>query len=101
MIKIKITSTRFAEAANILDYLSIIGGNRDTALRLIPRFILDKDGEYVVKVKCDEDGDIQEFENLREATMQMTAITPKRSERLVDEMLEAAKSIVNPPKEGG
>lgn len=101
MIKIKITPARFAEATSILDYLAITGGNRDAALRLLPRFIVGDDNEYIIKVVYDEDGDIERFENFETAALKLTAITPKRSERLIIEVLEAARTIVNPPKDVG
>lgn len=101
MLKFKITPERFAEATNILEYLTLTGnGNRDLAYRIIPRFLLDENGEYVVTVKLDEDGDIQNFENYSAAMLKMTSVNPKRLERLKDELTEAAKAIVNPPNTG-
>lgn len=101
MLKFKVSSDRLVEAISIIDYISLQNGSRDSARRLLPRFMLDKDGAYFVKVTYDDDGDILTLENNKEAFLQMTAITPKRSERLIDEMLEAVKNIVNPQSGGG
>lgn len=98
MLKFKITPERFAEATNILEYLTLIGkGNHDLAYRIIPRFLLDENGEYMVSVKLDEDGDIQSFERYNEAMLKMTSVNPKRLEKLASELVEAANAIVNPP----
>ena len=98
MIKFKITPVRFAEACNILEYLTATSDapNRQTLIRIAPRFILNGDGEYLVKVILDEDGDIKEFENMNEAFLKMSGVTPKRLEKLINEFTEAAKAIVNP-----
>lgn len=101
MIKFRITPSRFAEACSILEYLAVMGGSRDTIINIAPRFILDQDGEYVVGVQYDADGDISGFENTKAALLAMASITPKRLEKLSDEFREAAKTIVDPPKGGG
>lgn len=101
MLKFKVSSERLVEAVSILDYIALQSGSRDAALRLLPRFLLDKAGGYAVGVVLDGDGDIQSFENHKEAFLQMTVITPKRSEQLIDQVLEAVKNIVNPPSAGG
>jgi len=100
MLKFSITSDRFAEACNILEYVSVQNGNKNIALSVIHRFLVDKDGEYVVKIILDEEGDIQKLENDTDARIMMTAITPQRSEKLINQLVEAAKAIVNPPKGG-
>ena len=100
MIKFKVTPTRFAEVCNIVEYITMAGGNLGTAARILPRFILDDSDEYVVKVVLDEDGDIKEYEGLNEAFNKLTAVTPKRLEQLSKQLSEAAKAIVNPPNEG-
>lgn len=96
MIKIKITSDRFAEATSVVEYLSLTAKNRNLAVRLIPRFVLDDNDEYIVKVNLDQDGDIQSFDNMAEALGKLTAVTPKRLEKLIDELMEAAVNVVNP-----
>jgi len=103
LLKFKITPERFAEATNILEYLTLTGKgtNKDLAFRVVPRFLLDENGEYMVKVLLDEDGDITGFEKHNEALLMMTAVNPKRLERLALELVEAAKAIVNPPKPEG
>lgn len=100
-IKFKITPDRFAEACNVIEYLTVSAGDRDVAMRIAPRFIVDEAGEYVVKVKLDADGDIESMENLGDALLTMTGVTPKRLEKLCNEFTEAAKAIVNPPNAGG
>lgn len=101
MIKFKVTSERFAEACNVIEYLNASARIPDTIVRIAPRFITNAEGEYLVKVNLDEDGDIASYEGMDAAFMQMAAITPKRLEKLIKELSEAARAIVNPPKEGG
>lgn len=84
----------------MIEYVNTSAKNRDTIVRIAPRFIVDKEGEYIVKVTLDEDGDIQSFDGLDEAFAKMAAITPKRLEKLVGEFCEAARAIVNPPSAG-
>ena len=85
---------------NILEYLALTNGNIDTAIRVAPRFILGDDGEYMVTINLDEEGDIASMDGVSDALMKMTAVTPKRLERLANEFMEAAKAIVNPPSAG-
>lgn len=98
MLKFKVTPERFAEACNILEYLAIQRSNRDVALRVLPRFLLNGDDDYIVTIVLDDDGDIERIENADAALLKMAAITPKRSEKLIDQLMEAANNIVNPPK---
>lgn len=100
MIKFVVTPARFAEACNVIEYINASAKNRDTAVRILPRFVVDGSDEYIVKVNLDADGDITGFEGLDEAFVKMAAITPKRLEKLIDELCEAAQSIVNPPNAG-
>jgi len=99
LLKFKITPERFAEAANIIEFLTLTGSNtnKDLAYRMLPRFLLDENGEYMVTVKLDEDGDIVELEKYNEALFKMVTVNPKRLEKLALELVEAAKTIVNPP----
>ena len=86
MLKFRITPERFAEACNTLEYINVTNGNREVAIRTVPKFLLDDDGEYTVKVSLDDDGDITGFENLEKALFRMTAVTPKRLEKLTHEI---------------
>lgn len=97
MIKFLITPERFAEACNVIEYLNASAKVRDTIVRIAPRFITNAEGEYLVTVNLDDDGDITSFDGLEEAFENMAAITPKRLEKLIVEFSEAAKGIVNPP----
>lgn len=101
MVKFKITPERFAEAASIIDYLNASAKNYEAIIRLAPRFVLGDDGEYIVKVVLDEDGDITGFDNFAEALQKMAGVTPKRLEKLIDEFAAAAKNIVNPTNGAG
>lgn len=100
MVKFKITSERFAEACNVIEYLNVTNKIKDTVIRILPRFVLGAEGEYIVRVNVDEDGDISSFDNMPAAFEKMAGITPKRLEKLIDEFAEAAKAIVNPPNAG-
>lgn len=97
MIKVKISADRFADACNVIEYINVTNGSKETAMRLIPRFVLGDDGEYIVKVTLDADGDIAGLEGLDTAFLKLSAMTPKRLEQLSNELTEAAKAIVNPP----
>ena len=96
MVKFKITPERFAEACNIIEYLNTQNRIQETIIRIAPRFVLGVDGEYIVKVNYDEDGDIESLDNLQAAYAIMASINPKRLEKLIDEFAEAARAIVNP-----
>lgn len=72
-------------------------GNMPTCVSVLPRFLLNEKGEYVVGITYDEDGDITAYENREKALLQLSAVTPKRLERLANELTEAAKAIINPP----
>lgn len=96
-IKFKITGARVAEACNIAEYLLINSGNKETIIRIAPRFIVDDNGEYIVKVKLDNEGDIEGFEGVSEAFTKMAMVTPKRLDKLVKDFQEGANQIVNPP----
>jgi len=73
------------------------------AIHVLPFFLLNKDGEYVIPVTLDEDGDpVHDAEQFSAAFREIfTNLKPKRLEALAKELLEAAQNIVNPPKEGG
>ena len=101
MVKFLITPERFATACNVIEYLNAQNKIQETIIRIAPRFVLDTEGEYIVKINYDDDGDIESFDNLSAAFEKLAGITPKRLEKLVGEFAEAAKGIVNPPKEGG
>lgn len=97
MIKFLITPERFAEACNVIEYVNTQAETKETIVRIAPRFMVNADGEYLVKVNLDDDGDITSYEGYDKAFMSMAAITPKRLERLIVEFSEAARAIVNPP----
>lgn len=99
-VKFKITGERFAEACSIFEYLQASNGSKDVFVRIAPRFVVDENGEYIVKVNYDDDGDPVAYEGLDAAFMKMASITPKRLEKLGKEFSEAARSIVNPPNGG-
>lgn len=100
MVKIKITPSRFAEACSILEYQLVNNGQRDIIISILPRFVLGADGEYLVKVKTDEDGDITGFDDMQAAVLALAQVTPKRLEKLMTQFREAAQSIVNPTSGG-
>lgn len=101
MIKFKITPERFTEACNILQYLAVTNNDLRTAIQIAPRFVVNEKDEYLVKVILDEDGDIKDLENVGEALLLMTQVTPKRLEKLHVQLMEAAKAIVNPQSAEG
>ena len=99
VVKFKITPERFSTACSILQYMSVMARNESVIISVAPRFIVDENDEYIVKVKLDEDGDIEELEGVNEALAELAKVTPKRLENLMDEISEAANAIVNPTKE--
>jgi len=104
MLKFKITSDRFVDTCTIAQNIAILNGqNQQMAIHVLPYFLLNKDGEYVVAVTLDEDGDpVHDPENFTQAFHEIfTTLKPKRLETLGKELLEAAQTIVNPLKDGG
>lgn len=120
MIKFKISGERFADACSVTDYLGVILGRMGNQFNILPRMIVANgehkirdtkgeilktvlDGEYIVEVVLNEDGDILETKYLDEAQRMLDAagITPRRFEKLRKELTEAARNIVNPPNGGG
>lgn len=101
-VKIKISSDRFEKACNIYEYLAILSGDKNTSIKVLPRFVYDENaGDYIMGITHDEDGDIQEYTNTEAAVKSLFGVTPKRIEKIAKELQEAAKQIVNPTSEGG
>lgn len=86
---------------SINQYLALSVADLNTAIWALPLFVMDDQGEYIVKVLLDDDGDITGFEGDKLARLRLSAVTPKRSERLAHELMEAVRAIVDPPKGGG
>jgi len=101
MVKVKITSKRFEEACNVYEYLAALSGDSSTVIRILPRFVTDDNGDYLVSIVHDDDGDIAEYQNIEAAVKKVFSLTPKRMEKLKLEFIEAAKNIVNPTSDGG
>lgn len=101
MIKFKITTERCLEAASVPEYIGAITGNIGAQMKILPKFLINDDGEYLVQVVLDDDGDILECKNLNAAMDRMNSLTPARFEKLRKEVAEAFKNIVNPPKGEG
>lgn len=101
MVKFKITPSRFAEACNVYEYLACLSGDAGTTVKVMPRFVVDADGNYIIGVTHDDEGDIKEYTNVEAAVKAVFTITPKRLEKLKAEFMEAARNIVNPPSGAG
>lgn len=101
MVKFVITGERIANVCSIMEYLLLSVGHVPTVARLSPRFIVGDDGQYIVNIITDADGDIERIENEPEALQKMSAVTPKRLEKLAPEFMEAVKNIINPPNARG
>lgn len=116
MIKFKISGERFADACSLPDYLGVIAGRMGNQIRVLPAMVVavgkheikDKDGnilktvqdgEYIVEIVTDSEGDIVERRYIDEANalMDKAEITPRRFTKLCAELTEAARNIVNPP----
>jgi hypothetical protein len=100
MVKLKITPSRFAEACNVYEYLATLGGDVGTTVKILPRFVVNEAGEYIIGIVHDDDGDIKEYTNIEAAVKAVFSITPKRMEKLKKEFQEAARTIVNPTSDG-
>jgi hypothetical protein len=96
MVKFKITGARIAEACNVAEYLLLSAGNTEMVIRIAPRFVVDDNDEYIVKIILDEDGDIASYDGMSTAFERMAKVTPKRLEKMAKEFSEAVKNIVNP-----
>jgi len=101
MIKFKISAERFADACTVTEYVGIVVGNLGQQMRVLPKMLIDEQGEYIVEIIHDSEGDIAELKNMDKANTIMNGISVKRFEKLCKELTEAAKNIVNPPKGGG
>jgi hypothetical protein len=101
MVKFKITPTRFAEACNVYEYLACLNGDSGTVVKIMPRFVVDADDNYIIGVSHDEEGDIAEYTNVEPAVKAVFSITPKRLDKLKKEFSAAAREIVNPTSAGG
>lgn len=119
MIKFVISGERFADACSVTDYLGVILGRMGNQFNILPRMIVAvgtheiknakgevlkvvQDGEYIVEVVLNDDGDIIETKYLDEAQrlLDKAGITPRRFEKLRKQLTEAARDIVNPPSGG-
>ena len=100
MVKLKITGTRIAEVCTIAEYLLLSSGNKAVVIRVAPRFVLNDEGEYIVKPIYTDDLDIDSFENHQEAFSKLLTISVKRMDKLAIEFQEAIKQIVNPQSAG-
>jgi hypothetical protein len=101
VIKFKITPGRVGEACGYIEYINLTLKDKATVFRVAPRFAVEPDGEYSMKIEYDEDGNISRFVGYEDALMSMALVPPKRLEKLVDELCEAAKNVVNPQKGEG
>lgn len=96
MIKFKITPERLAIAATVPEYMGVVSGNVFYCMTLLPKLAVDKEGNYIVEITLDGDGDILDLKNLDVAKVLMNKITPKRMESLIPQLKEAVKNIVDP-----
>jgi len=100
MVKFKITPERFATACSALQYMGVKSEQENIMINTLPRFMVDDKGEYIIKVKIDEDGDVEAVEDADMTLDALTKITPKRLETLYQELREAANGIVKKVNEG-
>jgi hypothetical protein len=101
VIKFKITPDRVAVACGYIEWMNLTMKDRNTVLRVAPRFAVNKDGEYEMQIEYDEDGDLKQFTGYEDTLLAMAQVTPKRLEKLIDEFSEAARNVVNPQKGEG
>lgn len=94
---LKITGERAAEVCNILEYRLGLIGSFETVARILPRFAVNDSGEYIVTVKVNDDGEIEEYFGIEEALQKVSGITPNALKKLVPQFTEAFRDIVNPP----
>jgi hypothetical protein len=100
-VKFKVTPERVAEACGYVEYLNLLAKDKQTVFRVAPRFAIEKDGSYSMQIEYDEDGDIKQLVGYTDTLSAMAQVTPKRLERLIDELCEAAKNVVNPQTGAG
>lgn len=102
MVKFKISAERFQEVCTVPEYIGVLMGGVGSQMAALPKMLLDDNGNYIVKVIVDEDGDIKEYQNLSDANKRMddANISITRLAKLGKELTEAARNIVNPPKGG-
>ena len=78
----------------------MLTGDKNTAIRILPRFVTDDGGEYIIKVVHDDEGDIKDYQDIEPAVKKLFSVTPKRIETLAKQLQEAAKQMVNPTSDG-
>ena len=100
-LKFKVTPERVSEACGYIELMNLSTGDRSTAYRVAPRFALEPDGEYSMRVEYNADGDIEKFVGYEDTLVSISQVTPKRLETLIAELCEAARNVVNPPKGKG
>jgi len=101
MIKFVISPERFADACTVTEYVGVVVGNLGSQMKVLPKMLVNDNGEYVIEIVHDSEGDIAELKNTKEANDMMENISVARFEKLRKELTEAAKNIVNPQKGGG
>ena len=98
MVKFKISAARVQQVCTITEYIGALNGNEYFKTLVLRKCAVDNNGEYIVKVTLDDDGDIVKIENEVAANALLDKVTPARYEKLSVEMAQAFRDIVNPTK---
>lgn len=100
-MKFVISAERFADACTVTEYLGVVVGNIASQMKVLPKMLVDDNGNYIIEVILDSDGDVTETKNIEIANGMMEKISVRRFEKLRKELTEAARNIVNPPNGRG
>jgi hypothetical protein len=96
-----VTPERVSEACGYIEMISLISNDRVMAFRLAPRFAVEENDEYSMKIEYDDNGLISKIIGFEDTAVSISQVTPKRLEKFMDELCEAARNVVNPMKGKG
>ena len=94
--RFKFTASRIEEAATIPEYIGCLSGNLGSVLKLLPKMLIDDNGEYIVTVEQDQDGVITGYQNLDLASARMMDISAGKLKSLAKDLVTALGGVINP-----
>jgi hypothetical protein len=100
-VKFKFAAERLASVCTIPEYIGALNGNLASIVRILPKMVVNGNGNYVVVAKYDDDGDIIGYEHMERAQEMLNTMTPERLAKLSKDLAKALGEVVNPPKGGG
>lgn len=96
-----VTPERVREACGYMELMNLMMNERSTAFRLAPRFAVEDTDEYSMTIEYDDNGLISKFVGYEDTLISIAQVNSNRLEKFIDELCEAARNVVNPPKGKG